>query len=383
MERRTFSMATSCIVTPTHLSGYILHSEIIGRNSRDLVRSSRGADLRVYLPTLAEYVTMTPRIVTPIYPADANLIVSLLDVHASPLNSNQGPPSLEILEAGTGHGALTMYLARAIHAANALRTNTDGPRSKSVDDLMSASCLNNDTQSSQRPSGQEDYLNSGSKASYEHSSDNRQAVIHTLDVSGKHSNHAEQIVKGFRQGLYANDIVFHVGDVSQWIDEQVSNRGLGADGKAFLSHIVLDMPSPNHHVEKAASVLHTNGNLLAFNPSITQIISIVKIVKQLGLPLVLDSVLELGLNVSGGKVWDVRTVIPRALTRKAQAPIREYDASGNAVEDPDDLAVAEPAEENQSFAYQANDIEIVCRPKVGYRVAGGGFLGVWKKMKFQ
>lgn len=45
--------------------GYILHSEIIGRNSRDLVRSSRGADLRVYLPTLAEYVTMTPRIVTP------------------------------------------------------------------------------------------------------------------------------------------------------------------------------------------------------------------------------------------------------------------------------------------------------------------------------
>lgn len=45
--------------------GDILHSEIIGRNTRDLVRSSRGADLRVYLPTLAEYVTMTPRIVTP------------------------------------------------------------------------------------------------------------------------------------------------------------------------------------------------------------------------------------------------------------------------------------------------------------------------------
>ena len=148
------------------------------------------------------------------------------------------------------------------------------------------------------------------------------------------------------------------------------------------------MPSPHHHVEKAASVLHTNGNLLAFNPSITQIISIVKLVKQLNLPLVLDSFLELGLNVSGGKEWDVRTVIPRALTRKAKAPILEHDSSGNGDKDSDDRAVAGPAEEstaegdNHPIEDQASSgIEIVCRPKVaGYR-AGGGFLGVWKKMK--
>ena len=63
------------------------------------------------------------------------------------------------------------------------------------------------------------------------------------------------------------------------------------------------MPSSSLHVEKAASVLGTNGNLLAFNPSITQIISIVKRVKQLDLPLVLSSVLELGPNISGGKEW--------------------------------------------------------------------------------
>ena len=128
-------------------------------------------------------------------------------------------------------------------------------------------------------------------------------MIHTLDVSREHSKHAEQIVKGFRQGLYAHDVVFQVGDVSQWIDEQVFKRQLGPDEEAFLSHIVLDMPSSSLHVEKAASVLGTNGNLLAFNPSITQIISIVKKIKQLGLPLVLSSVLELGLNVSGGKDW--------------------------------------------------------------------------------
>ena len=38
------------MLTSTRLSGDILHSEIIGRNTRDLVRSSRGANLRVYLP---------------------------------------------------------------------------------------------------------------------------------------------------------------------------------------------------------------------------------------------------------------------------------------------------------------------------------------------
>lgn len=319
---------------------------------------------------------------------DANLIVSLLDIHASPSPSTHGPPSLEILEAGTGHGGLTLYLAKAVHAANALRPNTNNPSSKAVEDCQSASLFKIGAPGYQRSSGREDDLNSRSKPSYEHSSDDRQAVIHTLDVSLKHSKHAEQIVKGFRQGLYFNDIVFHAGDISGWIDEQVSNRGLGPDAKAFLSHIVLDMPSSFHHVEKAASVLHTNGNLVAFNPSITQIISIVKIVKQLSLPLVLDSVLELGLNVSGGKDWDVRTVTPRALTRKAKDTIREDDASGDADKDSNDGAVADSAGastaegDNQPIHDQISEMEIVCRPKVGYRVAGGGFLGVWKKMKY-
>ncbi len=83
---------------------------------------------------------------------------------------------------------------------------------------------------------------------------------------------------------------------------------------------------------------------------------------------------------------DVRTVVPRALTRKANAHIREDDASGNADKDLDNGAVAEPAStaegDNQPIDDQVSGMEIVCRPKVGYRVAGGGFLGVWKKMKY-
>lgn len=341
---------------------------------------------------------------------------------------------MEILEAGTGHGGLTLHLARAIHAANALRSNTNS--SSRVDVGQLASRLEKFAQNCQRP-GPEDDLSEQSRYSYEPSSDDRQAVIHTLDLSWKHSKHAEQIVKGFRRGLYANDIVFHVGDVSTWIDEQITNRGLGPDEKAFLSHIVLDMPSPSLHVEKAASALMTNGSLLTFNPSITQIISMVKMVKQLSLPLILSNVLELGLNVSGGKdckrifqedfpeskaclyltpcfkterpcspdlfcklisglkeailtracAGDVRTVIPRALLRNAKAHIREDDSLGDADGDSDDSAVADTAEastadrDNEPKHDQISRMEIVCRPKVGYRVAGGGFLGVWKKMK--
>ena len=312
------------------------------------------------------------------------------------------------------------YLARAIHAANALRQKTDSLSSQAVEGSQLTSCPQDGSQSSQEPSRQDNDLDSRSQASYEHSNDDRQAVIHTIDLSENHSRHAEKIVKGFRQvrifrsssclfgieigdlscnshfhlekamltlksgkGLYTNDIVFHVGDISSWIDEQVFNRRLGPDEKAFLSHIVLDMPSSFHHVEKAALVLHTNGKLLAFNPSITQISSIVTLVKQLNLPLVLESVLELGLH-SGGREWDVRAVIPRALTRMARTATGEDDISSYADKDLDAGPVAGSASrDNQPTHAQVSGTEIICRPKFVHGVAnGGGFLGVWRKMKY-
>ena len=293
---------------------------------------------------------------------------------------------LEILEAGTGHGGLTLYLAKAIHAANALRPRSGSSSNEAVEDSQLPSRPLNRIPSSERPSAQDDHQESRPQPSYDHMNDDRQAVIHTVDVSRRHSKHAEKTVKGFRKGIYHNDIVFHVGDVSQWIDEQVHNRGLEPDQKAFLSHIVLDMPSSFQHVEKAASVLRTNGEFLAFNPSITQIVSLVKTVKQLNLPLVLDNVLELGPN-SGGRDWDVRAVIPRAQGGMAQDPAMEDDASRNADRISDEGSIADiternpSGEDNQPIHDQVKEMDMVCRPRVGHRVAGGGFLGVWRKMK--
>lgn len=119
--------------------------------------------------------------------------------------------------------------------------------------------------------------------------------------------------------MYSNDIEFHLGDVSEWIDQQTNNRGLDKKDPSFLSHILLDMPNADQHIEKAASALHVNGSLLAFDPSIMQIMAIVEIVKRRYLPLRLDRVVELGSNMTGGRGLDVRAVKPRALARAAAA----------------------------------------------------------------
>lgn len=46
--------------------GAIPHASLIGARVRDTVTTSKGSEYRVYEPTLAEYVRLTPRLVTPV-----------------------------------------------------------------------------------------------------------------------------------------------------------------------------------------------------------------------------------------------------------------------------------------------------------------------------
>jgi hypothetical protein len=48
--------------------GILTHSSIIGKRCRDTVTTSKGVAFRLYEPSLAEYVTLTPRLVTPVRP---------------------------------------------------------------------------------------------------------------------------------------------------------------------------------------------------------------------------------------------------------------------------------------------------------------------------
>jgi tRNA (adenine57-N1/adenine58-N1)-methyltransferase catalytic subunit len=84
--------------------GWIPHDAIIGQPEGSWVRSSLGLRHLALRPTLAEFVLEMPRGAQVIYPKDLAMILFWADVF----------PGCRVLEAGTGSGALTLALLRAV-----------------------------------------------------------------------------------------------------------------------------------------------------------------------------------------------------------------------------------------------------------------------------
>src|SRR5262249_14330632 len=84
--------------------GWVPHDAIIGQPEGSWVRSSMGLRYLALRPTLAEYVLEMPRGAQVIYPKDLAMILFWADIH----------PGCRVLEAGTGSGALTLALLRAV-----------------------------------------------------------------------------------------------------------------------------------------------------------------------------------------------------------------------------------------------------------------------------
>lgn len=343
----------------------LLHDDILGKSVRDIVTvqpkrlrdggedqessatQKRRAEYRLHEVKLDDYVRLSKRLLTPIYPDDARLIVDLLDLHPHSLRESDGTEKLEILEAGTGHGALSLYLARAICGANKPAV----PHSEGLDDAGQAAEL------------------SAWKAE-------RRAVLHTIEISPRYSHHAQGIVEGFRNGLYSPHVDFHVGDVADWIAAAFAGRG----GKLFLSHAFLDLPNAETKIEAVTKALRVDGTLIVFNPSITQIMDAAKKIKDDDIPLELEKVVELGVNGgSGGREWDVRPVKPRA-TQKLELE-REMENGSESESETQTERDEEQMAADKVKSNRNNGWSMVCRPKVGDRVVGGGFLGVWKKQR--
>ncbi|KAI9849640.1 MAG: hypothetical protein M1837_002765 [Sclerophora amabilis] len=410
----------------TH-KGIIWSSELLGKRARDVVETTSGTRYRISYPTLGEYIELTPRKVTPIYPVDANLIVTLLDIHVSPPTPLSAPsePPLQILEAGTGHGGLTIHLAKAIHAANTIAPPAPPFRLKSgeqaqqpSDDrpdsglpIHSTSLADQDTNISVDETAEDPR-----QREFEEWRKSRRAVIHTLDISSIYSSHAQSTIRGFRQGLYSPHIDFHVGDLSSWVSMQLESHST----RPFLAHAILDLPGSQAYLGDVTKAVQPDGIVMMFCPSITQITAAVQKAKNEQMPLYLDKVVELGAGAGvGGREWNVRFVRPRAvvkaelkemveravmkegtatLSRDTGSDVEETKVEGDGGFDegktskPDGLTFspkeAEDDKENNSGIEEDSEsksktssFEMICRPKVGARIAGGGFLGVWRKTR--
>ncbi|RAQ50743.1 tRNA (adenine-N(1)-)-methyltransferase [Aspergillus flavus] len=398
--------------------GYLEHNNIIGRRVRERIQAqkgqhnlncpkgherksrtlpniashpSTGPEYRLTLPTLDEYVALTPRLVTPIYAADANLIVSLLDIHVAPPaeGEERTQQPLEILESGTGHGSLTLHLARAIQAANS--TPPPLPAQSQIQYLQGRPV---------RPDEEPEEKNKESAPTNETPVDpaqqqwdawrtQRRAIIHTVDVSPKFSAHAEKTVRGFRRGLYAGNVDFYVGHVENWIAEQKRLRTPTSllpltqkTADPFLSYAILDMPASHQRIPHVAPILKENGVLAVFMPSITQIGDCVNLIRRQKLPFILEKVVELGPGISSGRQWDVRFAV-----KKSRADPSSWNESSEPSEgavQQDREALDEGSVESVSVPEEApkeEDSVLVCRPKVGSRIVGGGFVGIWRRIE--
>jgi tRNA (adenine57-N1/adenine58-N1)-methyltransferase catalytic subunit len=87
------------------LSGHkIAHDDLIGKPDGSLVMLSGHKTMLALKPTFGEYVLKMPRGAQVLYPKDLALIPMWADVY----------PGARVFEAGTGSGALTMALLRAV-----------------------------------------------------------------------------------------------------------------------------------------------------------------------------------------------------------------------------------------------------------------------------
>ena len=87
----------------TH-SGTLAHDSLIGASEGTRLETSRGMVLMAYRARFADFVLKMPRGAQVVYPKDVGPIVIYADVF----------PGARVLEAGTGSGALTIALCRAV-----------------------------------------------------------------------------------------------------------------------------------------------------------------------------------------------------------------------------------------------------------------------------
>ena len=136
--------------------GTLAHDTIIGALEGVTLRSSTDAPLVAMRPRLADYVLKMKRGAAVMYPKDSGAVVTWADIE----------PGNLVLEAGTGSGALTLALSRAV-----------GP----------------------------------------------EGTVVTVERREDHSTHAQRLMAGFR-GHLPDNVEFRVGEVADALDDLEPDR---------------------------------------------------------------------------------------------------------------------------------------------------------------
>jgi tRNA (adenine57-N1/adenine58-N1)-methyltransferase len=224
----------------THL-GAVAHDALIGRSEGTRIRTSGGSELLAFRPTLADYVLKMRRGAQVVYPKDSALIVVYADIF----------PGARVLEAGTGSGALTLALARAV-----------GP-----DGLVISYEARADHHARAAANIAEWYEAHGREASLR----SGRARPATSLASGQ-ARPAASLASGQARPAPEN-IELRAGDVLDGVPDRAIDR------------MVLDMPEPWLAVGTVTSCLRDGGVLCCYLPTVPQVAQTVETMRTGGFTL--------------------------------------------------------------------------------------------------
>jgi len=273
----------------THVGkGFVNHNDLFKLKSRSIIKTTDEKTQLIALnASTDEYISLSQRDAAPIYSYDAAAMVTMADLHfdypeLNEDNSLKESP-IQILEAGTGHGSLTLSICSKLHVRNC-------------------------------------YLKKFGV---------RGGILHSIDNFPKHSKRGQKTIENFKRGLYKDDVEFHIAESptdwlqnhsDHWKSLEKHDQSISKDDKeGFLSAAFLDMPDPKLHLKQISKNLKQDAPLIVYCPSVTQIIQIldeIRINKE-SIKLTHTRTIQLTPGIGGGlQDWDVRYTFIRATNQE-------------------------------------------------------------------